>query len=197
MKRLILTFIITTAWAATPAGAKVQAQATDQPPIVDDVQVTGIDDDRLSPGLRRDIRALEGSPLDAAAVQELTDRVGQELPEYIAATRQIASAGAIGRIRLIFLIARIRDDAALRDNINSRYTVESVEINGADELVLSDAIRSEMDGLVGERLDQKEAARVRSRIAAELGPRQRVSRRIRRGTVRDQIRLIFEVEREP
>ncbi len=197
MKRLILAFIITTAWAATPAVAKVQAQATDQPPIVDDVQVTGIDDDRLSPGLRRDIRALEGSPLDAAAVQELTERVGQELPEYIAATRQIASAGGIGRIRLIFLIARICDDAALRDNINSRYTVESVEINGADELALSDAVRSEMDGLVGKRLDQKEAARVRSRIAAELGPRQRVSRRIRRGTVRDQIRLIFEVEREP
>jgi hypothetical protein len=76
MKRLILAFILTTVWTATPAVAK--AQATDQPPIVDDVQVTGIDDDRLRPGLRRDIRALEGNPLDAAAVQKLTDRVGQE-----------------------------------------------------------------------------------------------------------------------
>ena len=195
MKRLILALFITTVWVSTPAAA--QTPTAGQPPIIDDVEVTGIDDDRLSPGLRRDIRALEGSPLDRAAVGELVDRVGQELPEYIAATREIATIGATGRIRLIFLVARIRDDAALRTNINSRYTIESVEIDGVDESVLSDAVRSEMDGLVGKRLDQQEAARVRTRIAEELGPRQRVSRRIERGTDRDHIRVVFEVKREP
>ena len=147
MKRLILALFITTVWVSTPAAS--QTPTAGQPPIIDDVEVTGIDDDRLSPGLRRDIRALEGSPLDTAAVGELVDRVGQELPEYIAATREIATVGAPGRIRLIFLVARIRDDAALRTNINSRYTVESVVIDGVDESGLSDAVRSEMDGLVG------------------------------------------------
>ncbi len=195
MKRLILALFITTLWVSTPAAAQVPP--ADQPPIIDNVEVTGIDDARLSPGLRRDIRALEGVPLDADAVQELTDRVGQELPEYIAATRELQATGRTGRIRLIFLVARIGDDAALRTNINSRYTIESVEIDGVDESSLSDEVRREMDALVGERLDQEAAAEVRGRIARELGPRQRVSRRIRRGTVRDRIRIVFEVDEEP
>ncbi len=196
MKRFICAFFITTVWVSTTVAAQVPA--VDSPPTIDTVEITGIDDDRLSPGLQRDIRALEGLPLNAEAVQALTDRVGQELPEYIAATREIeATTGEADRIRLIFLVARIGDDAALRSNINSRYTVESVEIDGVDESTLSDEVRTEMEGLVGERLDQKEATRVRERIARELGPRQRVSRRIRRGTVRDRIRLIFEVKREP
>ena len=197
MKRLIRALFITTVWVSTPAAA--QGPEPGQPPTVDTVEVTGIAPGRLSPGLRRDIRALEGTPLDADAVQELTDRVGQELPEYIAATREIEikTTGEEGRIRLIFLVARIRDDAALRTNINSRYTVESVEIDGVDESTLSDEVRKEMNGLVGERLDQKEAARIRGRIARELGSSRRVSRRIERGTVRDHIRLIFEVKRAP
>ena len=196
MKRFICALFITTVWVSTTVAAQVPA--VDSPPTIDTVEITGIDDDRLSPGLQRDIRALEGLPLNAEAVQALTDRVGQELPEYIAATREIeATTGEADRIRLIFLVARIGDDAALRSNINSRYTVESVEIDGVDDSILSDEVRTEMEGLVGERLDQKKATRVRERIARELGPRQRVSRRIRRGTVRDRIRLIFEVKREP
>ncbi len=195
MKRLIRALFITTVWANTPAVAQVPPAS--QPPIIDSVEVTGIDDDRLSPGLRSDIRALEGMPLDADAVRELRDRVGLELPEYIAATREVATSGAAGRIRLIFLIARIGDDEDLRTNINSRYTIESVEVEGVDESTLSEEVRRAMEGLVGERLDQEEAELVRGKIVEELGPRQRVSRRIKRGTVRDHIRVIFEVEREP
>lgn len=197
MKRLLLAFFITTALSGVPTPVEAQAPPSDQQPTVDDVEVTGIDDDRLSPGLRRDIRALEGGPLDPAAVESLIDRVGQELPEYIAATREIAADDQPGRIHLIFLIARIDEDSALQDNINTRYTIESVDIDGVDDSDISAEIRREMDALVGERLDQEEAGRIRSRISAELGPRQRVSRHIRRGTVRDRIRLVFEVEREP
>ena len=85
MKRLICALFITTVSVITPVAA--QGPETGSPPTIDAVEIAGIEDDRLSSGLRRDIRALEGMPLDVEAVQELADRVGQELPEYIAATR--------------------------------------------------------------------------------------------------------------
>ena len=61
--------------------------------------------------------------------------------------------GAGDEARVIFLVARISDDAGLGSNINARYTVESVEIEGLKEHEISAALRDRLQALVGTRLD--------------------------------------------
>jgi hypothetical protein len=58
-------------------------------------QVSGIDADRLSPGLRRDIDALAGAPLDWGDVWELAARIEGERPGVAAAVRAIHTRGPV------------------------------------------------------------------------------------------------------
>ena len=97
--------------------------------------------------------------------------------------------------RVIFLVARISDDAGLGSNINARYTVESVEIEGLEEHEISAALRDRLQALVGTRLDPAEADQLIEELKAER-PGYDVSRRIERGTRRGQIRVVFTVLRD-
>ena len=130
--------------------------------------------DELSPGLRRDIDALAGKPLARPDVTQLARRIEEERPEVVVAVRIVARPG--DEARVFFLVARISDDAGLGSNINARYTVESVEIEGLKEHEISAALRDRLQALVGTRLDpaaadtagrgaEGRAARLRRRAA--------------------------------
>ena len=71
------------------------------------------------------------------------------------------------RARVIFLVARISDDGSLVQNINARYTVESVEISGIPEADISRALRDRLQALVGRRLDHDEADELIRQLEAE------------------------------
>ena len=106
------------------------------------------------------------------------------------AVRIVARPG--DEARVIFLVARISDDAGLGSNINARYTVESVEIRrppGARDQRRRCA--TALQALVGSRLDPAEADRLVEALKAEL-PGYDVTRRIERGTRRGRIRVVFE-----
>jgi hypothetical protein len=171
------------------------AQEADAPEgaIVEAVEISGFSPNDLSPGLRKDIDALVGTPLNGERVRELASRIEGEQPEVVAAVRSVSRPD--GKARVIFLVARISDDTDLTENINARYIVESVEIEGPSSDV-SPQLRDDLQKLVGRRLDTEEAEQLRDRLESEL-PGRDVSRRISKGSQSGRIRVVFEVFEEP
>jgi hypothetical protein len=107
-------------------------------------------------------------------------------------------------LALIFvpLAAAHAQDAAEQDadaeqdvasTINARYTVESVDISGVEDDRVSQALRADLQALVGGPLDPDAARRLDERLASEL-PGHRVRRRMSRGSQPGSIRLVFEVD---
>jgi Omp85 superfamily domain len=158
------------------------------------VDVSGFDLARLSPGLRQDIRALAGTPLKQARLDELAARIEAERPRHVAAARAVMDAG--GEARVIFIVGD-RDDEHDhdRDNANRRYIVDHVEITGVPDEEVSEALRKDLQALVGRRLDSEEADRLRERLEKEL-PRYDVSQRISRGSERGHIRIVYALSRK-
>jgi hypothetical protein len=104
-----------------PAGA----QETDAPQgaLIEAADVSGIRLDQLSPGLRKDIEPLANTTLDRGALDELASRIEEELPDAVTAVRAVSRPA--GAARVVFLVARISDDADLVENINTRATWSS------------------------------------------------------------------------
>ena len=75
-------------------------QETDAPEgaLIESATVSGISFDQLSPGLRSDISALEGTPLDRAKAAALATRIEEEQPEMVAAVRAVAPPGGATRV---------------------------------------------------------------------------------------------------
>jgi hypothetical protein len=177
------------------AHAVVRAQDTDAPEgaIIDAVEMSGFSLYTLSPGLQKDINSLIDTPLSRERLGELVARIEGEQPEVVAATRAVARAD--GKARVIFLVARISDDTHLTENINARYMVERVEIEGPRDAI-SQGLRDDLEKLVGKRLDTEEADRLKERLQDEL-PGRDVTRRIAKGTQPGTIRVVFEVLERP
>jgi Omp85 superfamily domain len=171
------------------------AQEADAPEgaVIDTVEMSGFSLDDLSPGLQKDINSLVGAPLSRERLTELAARIEEEQPEVVAAVRSVARPD--GKVRVVFLVGRISDDTSLAENINARYLVESVDLEGAPAEV-SQQLRDDLQKLVGRRLDTDEAERLQEQLEDEL-PGREVSRRISKGSKPGTIRLVFEVFETP
>jgi len=66
--------------------------------LIESATVSGSSFDQLSPGLRSDISALEGTPLDRAKAAALATRIEEEQPEMVAAVRAVAPPGGATRV---------------------------------------------------------------------------------------------------
>jgi hypothetical protein len=174
---------------------QAHAQEADAPEgaVIDAVEISGFSLYSLSPGLQKDINSLVGSPLNREGLNQLASRIEQEQPEVIAAVRGVSRPD--GKARVIFLVARISDEPDLSENINARYIVETVDIEGPYNEI-SQQLRDDLQKLVGRRLDTDEAERLKDRLENEL-PGRNVARRISKGSEAGRIRVVFEIFEEP
>lgn len=78
-------------------------------------------------------------------------------------------------------------------NVNSRYTVETVQLSGARTASLSSELRKEVDAVVGQRLDYGVLERLAARIKRDLRV-ENVSVRVRRGRLPDHVTVEFEIQ---
>ncbi len=177
-------------------------EATDQKPVVPEgtsitsVEVTGFDIDRLSPGLRHEIRALAGTPLSQQRLDELAARIEAERPRYVVAVRSVMDSD--GKARVFFVMGRKEQperDPEDEININERYIVEDADITGVSEEELTQALRDDLRALVGKRLDSGDADKLQERLKHDL-PGYDVSRRIERGSEPGHIRLVYRSPQE-
>ncbi|HEU0121145.1 MAG TPA: BamA/TamA family outer membrane protein [Bryobacteraceae bacterium] len=77
-------------------------------------------------------------------------------------------------------------------NVNSRYTVESVEITGASESRLSRGLRDEIKQYIGQRFSPDAFARLSGRVREELRARL-VSPKLMRGSSPESVRVVLDV----
>lgn len=88
------------------------------------------------------------------------------------------------------------DEKALQElNVNAKYTVESVQVSGQKNWHISDALRSEVDKMVGSKLDYPALDRLADRIKKELRV-PAVSVNVGKGTVPDHVIVNFEIPKE-
>ena len=193
---LLLILVVGAPWQAAHAQdlesrAAARAQDIEAPEgaVIESVDLRGLPRDSLSPGLRRELETLSGEPLSRQRLIEIAARIEGEQPDVVAAARSVARPD--NRARVIFLVARISDDGSLVQNINARYTVESVDIKGIPEADISRSLRDRLQGLVGQRLDHDEADEL-IRLLEDERPGFSVERRISRGSERGRIRVTFE-----
>ena len=184
---LLVTLLVTTPQAATD-----QKPVVPEGTIITSAQVTGFDIDRLSPGLRQEIRALAGTPLNQEHLDALAARIEAERPRYVAAVRTFMEPD--GQARVVFIMGR-QDAPDQDDNINRHYIVEQADITGVPEAELTQEMRDDLRAVVGQRLDSEEADRLQQRIEREL-TRYDVSRRIQRGSERGRILLVYEARKK-
>jgi hypothetical protein len=177
---------------AATQGATDQKLAVPEGTVITSAQVSGVDIDRLSPGLRQDIRDLAGTPLKQQRLEELAARIEGERPHYVAAVRTVMDAD--GQARVFFVMGR-QADQGRDDNVNARYIVEHADIVGVPDAELTQAVRDDLQTLVGKRLDSGEADRFQERVAREL-PGYELSRRLVRGSEPGRIRLVYEASRK-
>jgi len=78
------------------------------------------------------------------------------------------------------------------NNVNTRYTVESVELSGQNQSEISTGLRGELTRLVGEKLDPTALDNLATRIRRELHVRA-VTHRVLRGHQAEHVRVVFEV----
>ena len=180
--------LLITLLAVAPQAATDQKLVVPDGTIITSAQVTGFDADRLSPGLRQEIRSLSGTPLQQQRLDELAARIEAERPRYVAAARAVMDSD--GQARVFFVVGR-QTEPDRDDNVNARYIVEQADISGLPDAELTQALRDDLQGLIGKRLDSGEADRLQERMAREL-PRYQISRRIERGSQVGRIRLVYE-----
>ena len=81
-------------------------------------------------------------------------------------------------------------------NVNSRYTVESVELHGTNEARISPLLRKEITRLTGEKLNPSYLEDLAKRIRKELNVRA-VTPHILRGDTPEYVKVVFEVKGRP
>jgi len=79
-------------------------------------------------------------------------------------------------------------------NVNSRYTVESVDLSNQHQYKLSTSILDEMHRLIGSKLNDEAVKHLASRIRGELKALD-VTFKLLRGGNPDSVKVLFEVEK--
>ena len=175
---------------------QAHAQEADAPEgaIIDSVEMSGFSPYSLSPGLQKEFDSLVGSPLNRERLNQLVSRIEGEQPEMVAAVRSVVRPDS--KAHVIFLVARISEDTDLSENINARYVVESVDIEGPSSEV-SQQLRDDLQRLVGRRLDTDEAERLRERLEERAARPRCCAADLERALRRGRIRVVFEIFEEP
>ncbi|NUN03325.1 MAG: hypothetical protein HUU41_19640, partial [Bryobacteraceae bacterium] len=81
-------------------------------------------------------------------------------------------------------------------NVNSRYTVEDVQVQAKNKSRLSPALLADIQALAGEKLDHKLLDEIGKRIRSALRVHTVVAR-VARGSSPEYVRVIFEARQRP
>ena len=192
MKKLILLLLL----AFPSLIARGQQAPSSVPPnaIIERVDLSGLDETKLSSELRADIQKLIGQTYNAQTIEALTQDIQVEFPEFVAAaTTQPGSQP--DRIRVVLLVAKIADNDALKTNINSRYIVDAIEFEGM-KVRISDELNAEFQKMVGENVNSAQLGRLRERIGNEnSGLNAIVTWKLQRSSQPQHVNVVYDVRK--
>jgi hypothetical protein len=93
------------------------------------------------------------------------------------------------------LVAREDTTLPVSQNVNARYTVESVELESPAFKRISRSLRSEIDSLVGQKFDPATVVELAGKIRAQI--HKRVTHKIERGDSPDHVRVVYLTSDRP
>ena len=184
-----IVFLVTLLVGSISAAHAQQTEPPDGARIVS-AQVSGLESEQLSPGLREAINKLVGTPLDRAQLKALVTRIEEERPRYAAAVR--ITADPDGGARVVFVAARMRDPEH-QANVNAKYEVEHAEIRGIPDKDITAEMRADLKALEGKPLDAEQADKLEARLRAAF-PTYDVSRQTSRGSRSGLITVQFSLQ---
>lgn len=80
-------------------------------------------------------------------------------------------------------------------NVNSRYTIESVHVEGFRSSKISTTLRSELEAVIGQKFDQSLLDRISAHIRRDLRV-DKVAAKVSRGTQPEHVKIDFFVENQ-
>jgi hypothetical protein len=98
-------------------------------------------------------------------------------------------------VKLLFAIQKNNGEPGNETNVNSRYTVERVDVEGAAQSKVTQTIRDEMQKLVGEKLDQDKANQILREINRQLRPKYTAKKRVMKGSDPQHVVLVYEISK--
>ncbi|MBM3786432.1 MAG: hypothetical protein FJW30_18900 [Acidobacteria bacterium] len=106
--------------------------------------------------------------------------------------RMVTAVFVTGFLIGVFSMRAFSWNAPDEANVNSRYTVESVEISGAEEEKLSKSLREELRSYVGKPFSPEKFGKLSSRVRQELKARL-VSPKLVKGSSPENVRVVLDV----
>lgn len=106
--------------------------------------------------------------------------------------RLVAAVFVVGFLFGLFSARAFSWNPSDDTNVNSRYTVESVEITGANEARLSRSLREELRRYVGQRFSPEAFAKLSGRVRDELRARL-VSPKLMKGSAPESVKVVLDV----
>src|SRR5712692_2878489 len=140
------------------------------PRIIQSISISGAQNYQLSQELLQRIQALIGHELNQAALDDLAQSVGNELRDY-SVTQRVTPGDAPDQVKVVLELAPRTESDAAGDtdvNVNSRYTVEDVQVKGVKKDRLSKQLMDDLQHMVGAKLNPQALADLMQRLTREL-----------------------------
>src|SRR5258708_904848 len=109
---------------------RLQAQGVNARGVVESAEISGVAENDISPDVRDAVRKLACQPFDQQAADDLVLRIQAERPGFTATTR-LNEGSRSDLVKVVFLVEKSNAEPGSESNINSRYIVERVDIEGA------------------------------------------------------------------
>ena len=193
MRRLILfCTVLFLSYSRSVAAPQQAPEGVNPKGIVESAEISGIDPNEISEDVRDAIHKLEGKPFNQNAADELIVRIQAENPAFTV-TARLAQGSQSNSVKLLFAVQKNAAEPGNENNVNSRYTIERVDVEGAAQSRVTQTIRDEMQKLVGEKLDQDKANQILREINRQLRPRYTVKKRVMKGSDPQHVVLVYEI----
>jgi hypothetical protein len=179
--------------------------------IVESVEVKGVTQAQYSSMLHDEMQNMVGLMLDSTKVDDLRRRLRNEpqLKGKYSVSDKIERGSQPGHVKLIFeatklpwafrvtLGNKIDISGSKINEIKDTDIVESAQVSGVTRSAYGDALDSEIQLMVGKRVDHLEADHLKEKLDTELKHRYEVKENIRKGTKPDTVTVVYEVKLIP
>lgn len=201
--RITLVFVMAPKTAGTAADINVNSQY-----IVESAEVKGVTPDQYSVALHDEIQNMVGLMLDQMKVEDIRSRLRTEpmLKGKYSVSDKIERGSQPGQVKLIFEAKKL--PWALRVTLGNKIdfngngisvvkdtdVVESVEVKGVARSAYSSPLDSELQLMVGKRVDHLEADHLKEKLLAELKNGYEVGENFHKGTKPNTVALVYEAK---
>jgi hypothetical protein len=181
--------------------------------VVESVEVKGVTRNQYSDAIYDDMQNLIGQMLDNMKVEDLRNRLRSEpeLKGKYSVSDKIERGSQPEHVKLIFEATKL--PWALRVTLGNKIDisgnkidvndvkdtdiVESAEVTGVRRSAFSDTLYSDIQTMVGKRVDHLEADHLKEKLESELTSRYSVAEKFHKGTTPNTVRIVYEAKQIP